>query len=1004
MALVKEHLEQTKTWKKEFGEKTLVLTQVGSFFESYGLKSDDGVIHGSNIVEFAALNDMVVANKNCNVGDHMVVMAGVGVPYIEPYLKKMQEHDYTIVLYRQDSACKGTGRSLAEIISPGTFFATDSSALSNSILCVWLHKTPASAYSLTSYVMLTVGVANIDVFTGNTSLAQFQVPYSHDVSTYDQLERYILQYQPSECILISNLANESLLQDIVQFVGLSETKVHLVTPATHTTKMAHQAYQATKQLYQDEVLRKFYPKVALFQADGESSLATQAFCFLLDFVHQHNPNLVNTVLPPRTERNTDKLLLANHSLAQLNITDDTRHQGKHRSVCALLNHCLTAMGQRQFLYHLQNPVTSTKELEEAYDLTEYMLQPDTVALWQTWRDLLRPIQDMEKFQRKVFLQKVTPRDLAMVFTDLQTTLHLYESVHEHSTLLQYAVAHCKDEDLPTHCHSILMTLDRVFSIEVMKQVKDINSDTVCFFQKGFNADLDKVLQDSLDGNDQLEAIRVYLSTLCADVTPKTKDTSGGTAIKIHTTAKSPALLLGTSRRVLMVKAQLESRHKKGQQQVSLNYFSHYTQQQETLSLDTSILVYTDHGSAKKEMEISSSQLSGICKSNQYARDTLVTLMQTLFHAFVQSYLTPLVDRLAAISGFITALDRLQCKAYIARKYNLCKPVVMNSFNGHEDGRLTFTELRHPLIEQLQLKELYVTNDLDLTNGLLLYGTNAVGKTSFIKAVGIAVVMAQAGLYVPCSTFRFRPFTALFTRILGNDNLFKGQSTFAVEMSELRTILNLADGNSLVLGDELCSGTESNSALSIFMTGLEELHKRNSVFLFATHFHDIAHYDELHALTGLLLKHMAVRFDQEQQLLVYDRKLRDGPGQGMYGLEVCKALHLPAGFLDRAHELRRKYDSTRSTESALALPSNRYSKKKLKNMCELCRVKEASEIHHLQHQKDARSDNGYIGSFHKNHPANLVGICEACHLKTHQSTRQHKLSRAVDSGEVVLCAL
>jgi DNA mismatch repair protein MutS len=536
----------------------------------------------------------------------------------------------------------------------------------------------------------------------------------------------------------------------------------------------------------------------------------------------------------------------------------------------------------------------------------------------------------------------------------------------------------------------------------MKQVKDINSDTVCFFQKGFNTELDKVLQDSLDGHDQLEAIRVYLSTLCADVTPKTKDTNGGTAIKIHTTAKSPALLLGTSRRVLMVKAQLDSLHKKGKQQVvSLNYFSHYTQQQETLSLDTSTLVYTDHGSAKKEMEITSSQVLGICKSNQQARDTLVTLMQTLFHTFVQSVVTPLLVQLAAISAFITALDTLQCKAYIARKYNFCKPAVMDSPDGDGTIRLAFTELRHPLIEQLQLKELYVTNDLDLKNGLLLYGTNAVGKTSFIKSVGIAVVMAQAGLYVPCSTFRFRPFTALFTRILGNDNLFKGQSTFAVEMSELRTILNLADGNSLVLGDELCSGTESNSALSIFMTGLEELHKRNSVFMFATHFHDIAHYEELNVLTGLLLKHMAVRFDQEQQVLVYDRKLRDGPGQGMYGLEVCKALHLPSGFLDRAHELRRKYESTQST---LALPSNRYSKKKLKNMCELCRVKEASEIHHLQHQKDARSDNGYIGSFHKNHPANLVGICEACHLKTHQSTRQHKLSRAVDSGEVVVCAL
>ena len=72
--------------------------------------------------------------------------------------------------------------------------------------------------------------------------------------------------------------------------------------------------------------------------------------------------------------------------------------------------------------------------------------------------------------------------------------------------------------------------------------------------------------------------------------------------------------------------------------------------------------------------------------------------------------------------------------------------------------------------------------------MLVYGTNAVGKTSLIRAVGISVIMAQAGMYVPCESFVFKPYEHIFTRILGNDNIFKGLSTFAVEMSELRTIL------------------------------------------------------------------------------------------------------------------------------------------------------------------------------------------------------------------------
>ena len=115
-------------------------------------------------------------------------------------------------------------------------------------------------------------------------------------------------------------------------------------------------------------------------------------------------------------------------------------------------------------------------------------------------------------------------------------------------------------------------------------------------------------------------------------------------------------------------------------------------------------------------------------------------------------------------------------------------------------------MRHCLIEHLQQNELYISNDISLgtpetsVDGVLLYGTNAVGKTSFIRSLGIAVIMAQAGLYVPCSSFHFQPYKYIFTRILGNDNIFKGLSTFAVEMSELITILRLADDKSLFLGD------------------------------------------------------------------------------------------------------------------------------------------------------------------------------------------------------------
>ena len=182
----------------------------------------------------------------------------------------------------------------------------------------------------------------------------------------------------------------------------------------------------------------------------------------------------------------------------------------------------------------------------------------------------------------------------------------------------------------------------------------------------------------------------------------------------------------------------------------------------------------------------------------------------------------------------------------------------------EKSYVKASEIRHPLIEQLNSDELYVTNDISVgldKDLMLLYGTNAVGKTSIIIALGINIIMAQAGLYVPCKDFEFVPYTAIFTRILGNDNLFKGQSTFAVEMSELRVILKMANKNSLILGDELCSGTEHDSAVSIFMSGIKALHKKESSSVFATHLHEILDFDEIDDMNKLDVKHLTVSYNE-----------------------------------------------------------------------------------------------------------------------------------------------
>ncbi|MFN9955062.1 MAG: MutS-related protein, partial [bacterium] len=121
-------------------------------------------------------------------------------------------------------------------------------------------------------------------------------------------------------------------------------------------------------------------------------------------------------------------------------------------------------------------------------------------------------------------------------------------------------------------------------------------------------------------------------------------------------------------------------------------------------------------------------------------------------------------------------------------------------------------LRHPIIERLITNVEYIGNDISLNqNGILLYGINASGKSSLMKALGLAIIMVQSGMYVPATSFEFSPYHHIFTRICGNDDIYRGMSSFVVEMSELRNILQRADERSLVIGDEICCGTEAISA-------------------------------------------------------------------------------------------------------------------------------------------------------------------------------------------------
>lgn len=1021
MSLIKEYLELTKKYINEYGENTLLLMQVGAFFEAYGLKDENFTIYGSNIMEFSRICDLNVVDKKVfkGVSDN-VVMAGFKDHLLDKYIKKLQENGFTIVVYVQDQQCADTTRSLLGIYSPGTYFSTDSEQITNNTACVWVEVNKKnllfdkrSTTINNNYV--NIGMSVIDIYTGQTNIMEYTEQYIKNPTTFDELERFISIYNPSEIILIYNVSNEEI-NDIVSYANIKSKSIHFVSLLDETTNKnnINRALNCEKQKFQTELLGKFYKinDISTFMLPfNEYVWATQSFCYLLDFIYQHNPYLVYKLTEPIIEHNGNKLILANHSLKQLNIIDDDNYKGKYSSVVKMLNECVTTMGKRKFNHNFLNPITNKNILNKEYNITEHLLTKSET--FKELRTMLSSLKDISKINRQILLSKVSPKLLYNLYTSLQLTKHIYNYIINDTVLVSYITEkNINFNNLLNNIDEIVEYLDNTLIMEKAKDIDNIQKVEDSFINLSYDSELNEKVKTLSDSLDQLECCKSYLNSLISTyetdikkktvkkrTTKKTKensyleendDVTNTEYIKIYETEKNNYGLIATDRRCKILQEILTN---KKTNTILLTYTStlYNTTQQLNLNIEfgSNGIEFNKQSSTNKY--INSPQIDKLCKDVSSIKVSLIDTISKVYSRIIKE-LEQYYINIENICDFITYIDVLYTKAYIALKYNYCKPEIDETDN--TKSFINVTSLRHCLIEKIQQNELYVANDIHIGNknldGLLLYGTNAVGKTSFIRALGISLIMAQAGLYVPASKYVYNPYKYIFTRILGNDNLFKGLSTFAVEMSELRTILKLADKNSLVLGDELCSGTESISAISIFVSGIQSLQKAQCSFIFATHLHEIVEYDEIVSLTNVKIKHMSVIYDKEKDMLVYDRKLKDGPGTNMYGLEVCKSLNLPEEFLENAHNIRMKYHP--ESGSILDKNTSHFNSKNVVVMCENCGQKIAEETHHLIYQQDADNNNIIKTNdllFHKNHNANLINLCETCHDEIHKSGKRKK---------------
>jgi DNA mismatch repair protein MutS len=398
---------------------------------------------------------------------------------------------------------------------------------------------------------------------------------------------------------------------------------------------------------------------------------------------------------------------------------------------------------------------------------------------------------------------------------------------------------------------------------------------------------------------------------------------------------------------------------------------------------------------KTGSHIESTELDQIYVVLTRLRDNLKKKQAVQFVEHGSKLADQIFDKWISVADWITNLDVNIGLAKVAKEYGYSKP---NILDGSESS-IEIQGLRHPLLEAQDKKIPYVQHDIALTpqQSWLLYGLNASGKSSLMRAVGLATLLAQGGSFVPCSSMRLVPFQSLHTRIINTDNLWLGLSSFAVEMSELRDIFREAGPKSLVLGDELCSGTETTSATALVAAGLKGLIKRGSRFLFATHLHGLSKIKEVSEDPGLKIFHLHVEYDHIIDKLVYHRTLRPGSGSSLYGLEVAKAMRIPNDILEDAIRFRKSLAGEIELSESVG---SSWNSEILRIKCEKCGTSESKdlEVHHIK-ERHLASSSGHLSDLSNVHSkANLVVLCDKCHDNEHLGATIGPLIQTSDGFE------
>ena len=284
----------------------------------------------------------------------------------------------------------------------------------------------------------------------------------------------------------------------------------------------------------------------------------------------------------------------------------------------------------------------------------------------------------------------------------------------------------------------------------------------------------------------------------------------------------------------------------------------------------------------------------------HANERAIAIEKQLFSQLMDNIRSSL-PKLQKIAEGLALADVYCALAEDSAKYGYVRPVFT-------DGLVDIRSGRHPILDEIMKDPKYVSNNLyldDQENILLITGPNMGGKSTYMRQTALIVIMAQIGCYVPASSCQIPVFDKIFTRIGASDDILSGQSTFMVEMNEANRALQQATDHSLILFDEIGRGTSTYDGMSLAQAMIEYIASViHAKTLFSTHYHELtALTDSVGCVRNV---HAAVKEEDNQVTFLY--KIKKGPAQQSYGINVARLAGLPGSVLERAADIQKELES------------------------------------------------------------------------------------------------